>query len=130
MWQLHWRCRCARLGGLGRIYHAREMFPEALTWFKKAADGARDYQVPDLNAEWLTYLATTCIELGDLACAETSNGEAGRIYAGLPNEPMRAWQTLNAARIAEAKGAFPEAERGYRSLAESQQFLGARVAAG
>ena len=126
----HSRYRSATLGGFGRIYFAREMFPEALAWFKKAADVAHDYRVTDLNAEWLTYLAATCIEMNDLACAETSNREAGRIYAGLPNELMRGWQMLNVARIAEARGSLAEAESGYRSVAGPQFFQGARVAAG
>ena len=128
MERLHSRYRSAALGGFGRIYLAREMFSEAIVWFKKAAASARDFVIRDLNAEWLTYLAAAQIEMGDLAGAETANREAGKLYASLPNHLTRV-ASAQCGRLAEARGSLAEAESGYRSVAESQHFLGARVAA-
>ncbi|MDP8979122.1 MAG: CHAT domain-containing protein [Acidobacteriota bacterium] len=127
---IHSRYRSATLGGFGRVYYAREMYAEARIWFRKAADAARDYQVTDLSAEWFTYLAATSLELNDVTAAETYNREAGKVFAGLPGALMRGWQMLNAARIAEVRGDDAAAESGYRSVSESQLYLGARVAAG
>ncbi len=105
-------------GAIADPARAKEEFTLARNYYTQALAGARKLQVPRWTGMWLSNLAKTSLDLGDIADAEKYNAEAERIFDD-PKTVEHQIARLNAGLIAEMRLNSGQAEQVFRSIVDS-----------
>ena len=115
--------RYISLGRLAELYQGSGDYKQALSYYQRAIDVARQAHSTYWTAKWLYTIAATSIAIGDLARAEEYNRQAIELEAQVGNSVESLLPQVNAARIAEARQHASEAEQIYRSVTQAAQNL-------
>jgi CHAT domain-containing protein/tetratricopeptide (TPR) repeat protein len=104
------------LGETGRLYLVRSQPGDAIPYFRRALEAARNFNTPAEAARWASNLATAFRDLGDWNSAEAANQEALRLNP----DPISARKLeLNRAAIAAGRGRLQEARDIYQKIIAS-----------
>jgi CHAT domain-containing protein/Tfp pilus assembly protein PilF len=104
------------LGRLGDWYQSQGQYQEALFYYERALDVARQSRSQYWVAKWLYTIAGTSIDMGKLAAAGQYNREAIDLEAQIGNPVERLIPQINSARIVAAAGRVDEAEKIYQAV--------------
>ncbi|MGH9430312.1 MAG: tetratricopeptide repeat protein, partial [Terriglobia bacterium] len=111
-----WSDQQISLGRIGDCYHGLGNPQRALAYYRQALDVAQHIYDRYWIANWLSDLATTSMDLGDLQKAEGYNNQALALQQEMTNPLERLYPRLNAARLAASRKQFDRAESQYRSI--------------
>jgi CHAT domain-containing protein/Tfp pilus assembly protein PilF len=103
------------LGNIGSVRFSMEDYQGALEYYLGALDLAEKARSDSTMAVWLNNLATTCIETGDLTCAERHNRRALELQARVQDKVVGVWPVLNSANIALARADYAGARQTFES---------------
>jgi CHAT domain-containing protein/tetratricopeptide (TPR) repeat protein len=101
------------VGNLGSVRFSRGDYRNALVYYKRALATAEKYRFDSSKALWLNNIATTYIEMRDLAAAEPYNRRALELQSRLNDQVVGTLPMLNAAGVALGKADYDAARQLY-----------------
>lgn len=107
------------LGNLGSIAFSRGDYRAALSYYERALAAAKRIRHQASEADWLSNLALTLIELGEYGKAAAANNEARKLRTDAGDRQTDLRLRINEARIIENSGDTAKAEALYREVAAS-----------
>lgn len=107
------------LGLLGDVRYELHDYKSAVEYYRQALAVSDTLHEDFWKAKWLSNIASTLIDAGDLA-AESYNRRALEIQKQRKDQKAQLWPLLNAARIAALRHEYAQSETTYREILSSQ----------
>jgi len=111
------------LGRMGDWCESHDDYGRALSYYRRALDTARQAQDSYWTAKWLYESASALINVGDLAQAEEYNRQALELERRIGSPVEGLCPKLNAARIADDRRQFEQAQSAYRAVIDPASKL-------